>query len=168
MNNTIKIALLHLSLLAIQGFYMYISNKQQLKNKRYLYLLAMPLVAALPIFLNIQSPHSYNVYEYSIVYCMITAASADVSYVILTNKEYFTNATIRRLQYSYFLICLMAAFTGGISIWVKAVCITLLAGILCWFCLLKKLSWLEFIKAIPLALFSYTCAWLFVKHVIKV
>ena len=168
MNDTIEIALLHLSLLAIQGIHMYVSNKQQLKNKRHLYMLAMPFVAALPIVLSQQSLHSYSIYEYSIVLCMMIAATADTSCTAFADREYFTDATIRRLHYSYFLICLMAAFSGEISIWVKAVCMTLLAGVLCWSCLLKKHSWIELIKAIPLALFSYICAWTFVKYVIKV
>lgn len=167
MNDTIKIAILHLSLLAVQGIYMYVSNKQQLKSKRYLYLLAIPFVVTLPVFLDMQSPHSYSIYEYSIVFCILTVAVVDASYAALTNKEYFTDMTIRRLQYSYFLICLMATVSGGISIWVKAVCLILLAGIFCWYCLMKKHSWLELIKAIPLALFSYACAWVFVKYVTK-
>ena len=168
MNDTIKIALLHLSLLATQGIHIYVSNKQQYKNKRHLFLLAIPLVAVLPVFLSKQSLHSYSIYEYSIVLCIMIAAIADTSYTALTNKEYFTDATIRRLHYSYFLICLMAAFSGEISIWVKAVCMILLAGVLCWSCLIKKHSYIELIKAIPLAFFSYTCAWTFVKYVIKV
>lgn len=167
MNNTINTALLHLSMLATQAIFMYISNKQQLKAKRYLYLLALPFVAAFPVVLNLQDPHSCSIYEYSIVFCIITAATADTTYAAFTNKEYFTDKTIRRLQYSYFLICLMASFSGGISIWVKAVCTILLAGSFCWHCLMKKHSWLELIMAIPLALLSYACAWPFVKYVLK-
>ena len=167
MNSLFKIALLHLSLLATQGFYMYVSNKQQLKSNRCLYLLAIPFVVTLPVFLDMQSTHSYSIYEYSIVFCILAAAVVDASYAALTNKEYFIDVTIRRLLYSYFLICLMAAFSGGISIWAKIVCLILLAGVFCWYCLMKKHSWLELIKAIPIALFSYACAWVFVKYVTK-
>lgn len=168
MDNTVKIVLLHLFLLAVQGFYMFVSNRQQLKDKRYLYPAAIPIVGAMPVLLHSQSPHVYSVYEYAIVICMITAAMADVSYVVLTNKEYLTDAAIRRFHYSYFLICLIAAFCGGIRIWVKAACILLLAGIICWSCLIKKHSRSEPIKAIPLALFSYACAWVFVKYVLEI
>ena len=167
MNDTIKIALLHLSLLVTQGLFMYVSNKQQLKSRRRLYLLAAPLVAALPVLLARQSPHSYCIYEYSIVICMIIAAVTDTTYTALTNREYLTDAAICRFRYAYFLICIMAAFSGGISIWLKLFCLAILAGVLCWSCILKKHSWLELISAIPLALISYACALPFVKYVIK-
>lgn len=168
MDNTVRIALLHLFLLATQGFYMFVSNRQQLKNKRYLYPTAIPIVAAMPVLLNSQSPHAYSIYEYSIIICMITAAAADVSYAAITNKEYFTDAAVRKLHYSYFLICLAVAVSAGAGTWIKAVLLILLSGIICWSCLIKKHSLSELIKATPLSLLSYVCAWAFVKYVLKI
>ena len=168
MNTMLKIALLHLLLLGAQAFYVYYSNKAQMKNRRYLYILAAPLVAALPVLFYTQDPHAYYIYEYSIVICLLTAAVADVTYVTVTNKEYLTDAASRRFLYSYSLICLMASLSGEVSIWLRAVCVILIASITCRCCIVKKHSWSELIKAVPLALFSFICAWVFVKYVIKV
>ena len=153
-------------LLAVQAFYMFVSNKPQMKSRRGLYFLAIPLVTAIPLIFNHQDPQSFLVYEYSVVLCMITAGIADSSLAALKDKEYLTDERIRSLHYAYFIICAAVSFSSGISIWVKAVCIILLAGIICRFCLLKKHTWSDVFKAVPLAMFSCICAWAFVKYVL--
>ena len=75
-----KVAFLHLIILTSQAICMYLSNKAQMKNKWYLYLISLPVVLAYPVVLNAQNPDAYSIYEYTIVIYAITAFVVDVTY----------------------------------------------------------------------------------------
>ena len=154
-----KIALLHLLLLASQAFYMYVSNKSQLKKGRYLFALAVPIAMGFPLILYSRSPDAYFLYEYAIVICMITAAIADATVAAARNREYLTDENTRRFHYSYFMICLMTVFFSGAGIMIGMTIALILAGLFCWSHFLKKHPAEELSKAIPLALFSVACSW---------
>ena len=160
MNYLVKIAFLHLMLLASQAIYMYVSNTAQLISRRFQYIAWMPLVVGLPTILYSQSADSYYLYEYAVVICMITAAISDTVYAALTNREYLTDETVRRFRYSYFLICIVSVFSGGINIWIKAFVTLILAGTLYISHMVIRRPVAEFFKSIPLAMFSLACAWL--------
>ena len=162
----LKIVLLHFILLASQAFYMYLSNRKQFRNKKYLYLAALLPVLALPAVFSLLDQTAYLIYEYAIVFCMITAAVADTSYAAARNKEFFTEPAIRCLHYSYFIICLAASFCKGTGVPVKVITSVILAGICFRQCIMKKYSPSEFVRAMPLALLSFACSWAFITYVI--
>ena len=162
----LKILLLHFILLASQAFYMYLSNKTQLKRNRNLYFIALLPVLALPVLYILRDPSAYPVYEYAVVFCMIAAALADTVYAAACNKEFFTDQTIRSLHYSYFVICMAVSFCRGTGMLIKAVTAAILAAVVCWSCVLKKHSPAEFAKAAALALCSFACSLTFVTYVI--
>ena len=162
----LKILLLHFILLASQAFYMYLSNKTQLKRNRNLYFIALLPVLALPVLYIFRSPSAYPVYEYAVVFCMIAAALADTVYAAACNKEFFTDQTIRSLHYSYFIICLAASFCKGTGVPVKVITSVILAGTCFRQCIMKKYSPSEFVRAMPLALLSFACSWAFITYVI--
>ena len=159
MNDTVKIALLHLTILSTQAFYMYLSNKTQLKRYRYLYVAALVPVLAVPTILNFQDPHAYCLYEYATIICIFTAAVADVIIAAGYNKEYMTDDAFYRFCYSYFLICVAAAFSGGISISIRIITAMTVAVLLVLFTFFKKQPVQTFAKGIPLAAFSVVCSW---------
>ena len=165
MNTTVNILLLHIMMLATQAFYMYLSNKAQMKSKRYYYLMAIPFVAAFPAFLNDQDPHIYSIYEYAIVFCIFGAAITDVVIAALYNREYLTESTCRRLFYSYLMICTVVSFCGSIDFTVRIAMILILTGAILTFLSVKKLSVSEVLKAVPLATLSIICSWAFVKYI---
>ena len=162
----VKIAFMHLILLATQAFYMYLSNKKQFRSNKKLYIIALPLVTALPVILYSQAQAAYTVYEYAIVFCFITAAIADISYAAAFNKEFFSDQAIRSLHYSFFIICLAVSFCAGTGILIKVLTAVILAAAFFFLCIMKKHSPAEFVKAVPLALFSFICSWAFTTYVI--
>ena len=155
--------MLHLWILAGQAFYMYLSNKNQLKNNRYLYLIAVPIAAAFPVIINSQNMQAYNMYEYAVVFCIIFAAIIDVSISALYDKEFLNDANGMSLTFSYLLICIATAFLGDISVTVRMVTAFLLAGTFLAFCFTKKHSFVELLKCIPIAALSVVCSWLFLR-----
>jgi len=162
MSNT-KIAILHLWILAVQVFYMYLSNKKQLKTNRYLYLIAVPIAAAFPVIISSQNIQAYNFYEYAVIFCIVFAAIVDASISALYNKEFLTDAAGMSLTLSYFLICTVTAFRGDISMAVRMVTLFLLAGafLVCRFT--KKHSFAELLKSILVAVISVICSWIFLR-----
>ena len=168
MNNIyVKIAFLHLIILGSQAFYMYLSSKKQFKSKKYLYLIALPFVIVLPVIFNALDPAAYHMYEYTVVILMIIAAIIDASYAAARNRDYFIDATIRTLNYSYLMICLAASFCGETGIMIKVMIIFCLVAMFFWYCFRNKHSASEFTKAIPLVLISFACAWVLVKYLLK-
>lgn len=161
--STTNIILLHLWILASQVFYMYLSNKTQLKTHAYLYLIAIPIVAAFPVILNSQDPHAYSLYEYAIVFCIVFAAVIDSSLAAVRNREYMTDSS-RSFIYSYLLICTVIVFMGSTSITVRIVPAFLLLSSILLFCLAKKNPAAERIKSIPLALLSVLCSWAYIAY----
>ena len=160
MNTSIKIALFHTAILATQAFYMYLSNKEQLLKRRYLYFLIMPFVLGFPVILYLQSPDAYDLYEYAIVFCIFIATIADTIFAIF-NKEYMTDESIRRFHYAYFFICMAVACNSGISSWLRAINLLALIGSFCMSTISKKHSPFEVLKSLPLAVSSYVCSYVF-------
>ena len=160
MNTSIRIALFHTAILATQAFYMYLSNKEQLLKRRYLYILIMPFVLAFPVILNMQSPNAYDLYEYAIVFCIFTAAIMDTIFAIF-NKECMTDDRICRFQYTYFFICMAVSCNSGISSWLRAINVLALIGSFCMFNITKRQSPFEILKSLPLAVLSYVCSYAF-------
>ena len=158
-----NIALLHLWILASQAFYMYLSNKAQLKKHRYLYLIAIPIITAFPVIISSQDIQAYNLYEYAVVFCIVFAAVADSSLAAAFNREYLTDETCRSLIYTYFLICVVTSFGGSVSITVRLIPAFLLVASALVFTLVKKNSVVELVKGIPLALLSVFCSWAFLR-----
>lgn len=161
--STTNIALLHLWILASQVFYMYLSNKAQLKKHRFLYLIAIPIITAFPVIISSQDMQAYTLYEYAIVFCIVFAAIVDSSLAAAVNREYLTDETCRSLIYSYFLICVVASFWGSTNITVKIIPTFLLVASILVFTLVKKNSVNEIVKSIPLALLSVFCSWAFIR-----
>ena len=158
-----KIAMLHLWILAVQVFYMYLSNKNQQKTNRYLYLIAAPIAVAFPVIISSQDMQTYNLYEYAVIFCIVFAAVVDSSIAALYNKEFFTDANGMSLALSYFLICAATAFWGDISIAVRMVTLFLLVGAFLVFRFTKKRSFGELLKSMPIAVLSIICSWLFLR-----
>lgn len=161
MNTYVKIILLHLIILTTQAFYMCFVYKSKFKSRRYLYVLAIPLITAFPVILNIQNTYAYGLYEYAITFCLFTAVLVDVVYAAAFNIDYITDGTIRSFHYSYFLICAATVFSVGISTTIRLIMIAALAGLITVFCFIKKHSPKEFINSMPLTIFSTICAWAF-------
>lgn len=162
MSNT-KIALLQMWILAAQVFYMYLSNKDQLKKDRWLYLIAVPIATAFPVIIGGQDIHSYDLYEYAIIFCIVFAAVVDLSVVAYFNREFLTDTEGMSLTLSYFLICTVTAFYGNISKTVRIVAVFLFAGAFLVFIIIKKCSLAELLKSMPIALLSVVCSWLFLR-----
>jgi len=159
-----KIALLHLWILAAQVFYMYLSNKNQLKNNRYLYLLAVPIATAFPAIIGGQDIQAYNLYEYAVVFCIIFAAVADASIVAAYDREFLTDAEGMSLTLSYFLICTVISFSGDISMAVRMVAAFLLVGVFLLLSIVKKHSIVELLRSVPIAALAFACSWLFLRY----
>jgi len=141
---------------------MYLSNKTQLNKHRYLYLIAIPIIAAFPVIISSQDMQAYTLYEYAIVFCIIFAAIVDAS-LAATNREYLTDETCRSLIYTYFLLCMVITFWGNTGITVKMISAFLLGTSILVFTLVKKHSVIELVKSIPLALLSVFCSWAFIQ-----
>lgn len=161
MDNSIKTALLFLTILAAQAFYMYLSSKKQFKSRWYLYILAIPLVTVFSVIINSHDKYAFNLYEYAVVICILTAAVADVVYAARYNKDYIDGDTSSRFLYAYLMILTAAAWYGDVPLPVRIMSALLLAGsvVLCSF--VKKHSLKEVLKAPVLALFSIVCSWTF-------
>ena len=123
-------------------------------------------MAAFPVILNGQSAKGYNLYEYSIVICIIFAAIVDIAFAAL-DREYLNDSTSRSMVYTYLLICSAAVLYGGANIPVMIVIFFLLAASLVLFIFVRHNSISEFAKSIPLAAASVLCAWAFVTFALK-
>ena len=161
--NLIKIALLHLWILAVQVFYIYLSNKDQLKMNRYLYLIAVPVATAFPAIISGQDMHAYDLYEYAVIFCMIFVAVVDASVAVVSNRQYLTDTEGMSLTLSYFLICAVSAFCGDVSMAVRLVTLFLLAGAFLVFSIMKKRSAAELLRSLPVAALSVACSWAFLR-----
>lgn len=166
MNDTIKIALLYLIILAAQAFYMYLSSKNLLKSNWYLYILAIPLVTAFPVIMYSQDKHAFNMYEYAVVICIITAAIADVVYAAGSNKDYMSGEAPVRFLYAYLMIVAVVALLSSASMPVKIISVLLLAAAVLVCTIMKKHPAKEVLKAPVLALFSVACSWSFLTFVL--
>ena len=153
------IAFLHFTILASQALYMYLSNKDQMKKRRYMYLAALPIVLAVPIAMNMQNPAAYSLYEYSILFCFFTAAVADVCISTGFDKSYLTDENIQSLNCSYFMICAAVTYIENMSIAFKAVFSLILICVIAASFITKKNSVKGLLKAFPLTIFSIACAW---------
>ena len=158
-----KIVLLQLWMLAGQVFFMYLSNKNQLKNNRYLYLIAVPIATAFPAVIGVQDMQAYDLYEIAVFLCILFAAVADSSIAAMFNREFLTDAEGMSLTLSYFLICTVSAFYGDISMTVRIAAVFFLAGAFLAFTIMKKYSFTELMKSTPIAVLSVVCSWLFVR-----
>ena len=156
----IKIAVLHVALVAAQAIYMFVSNTAQMKSRIKLYVLSIPVVAAFAVVLYVQDKDAYTLYLYSLVMCMIIAAFADTVSSAAANREYLSDQTSRRFHYSYFIICLVMSLFGGVSPAVKGAAVLLLAGLFLYQHFLKGHPASEIARAVPLAVISIACAWL--------
>lgn len=166
MNNTIKIALLFLIILAAQAFYMYLSSKNQLKRHWYLYVLAMPLVTAFPVIMYSQDKYAFSLYEYAVVFCIITAATADIVYAARYNKDYMSGDTPSRFLYAHLMIVTAVAWYSSASLPIKVISVLLLAVAVAVCTIAKKHPFKEVLKAPVLALFSTACSWVFLNYVL--
>lgn len=166
MNTTFETGFLFLIILAAQAFYMYLSSKNQLKSKWYLYILAIPFVTAFPIIMYSQNTFAFHLYEYAIVVCIITVAAADICYAAKHNIDYMTDERCYRFLYAYLMICTTIAWYGSTVLSVKIITAFLLAGsiVICSF--VRKHSVHEVLKAPLFALFSLACSWALLKFAI--
>lgn len=163
MSNNIKITLFHLSILAVQAIYMYISNKALLKEIRCLFVLAMPIIIAYPIILNNSDTYAYELYEYAIVFCVFMAAIADTVCAAMFNKEYLTKEKTSSFHYAYFLICAAAVCIGNAPDIARILTVSVLLGLLAFQVFVRKHSLSEFANSLPLTLFSVVCSWTFLR-----
>ena len=166
MNTIFKIIFLHLLMLASQAFYMYLSNKTLMKKTRYMYFAAVPLVIAVPIILDLQNTYAYSLYEYSILFCILGAALADVICAAAHNKEYMTDETTRSFHYAFFLICFATACIGGTSMLIIIITVTALVTFMAFQIFIRKRSATEFIKSLPLAGCSLACSWALLRYIL--
>lgn len=156
----VKIAILHIALVASQAIYMYVSNTAQMKSRIKLYVLGIPVVAAVAVVMYVQDRDVYNFYLYSLVMCMIIAALADTISSAAANREYLSDQTARRFHYSYFMICLIMSVVGDVSLVVSGAAVLMLAGLFFYQHFLKGHPVSELARAVPLAVISVACAWL--------
>ena len=159
MKTIIGIAFLHLTILASQALYMYLSNIDQLKKRRYLYLVALPIVTAVPIAMNAENPSAYNLYEYAILFCFFAAAVLDVCIASGFDRSYMTDENIQSFHYSYFMICTAVVFIENLSIAFKGIFATVLIGLIVWLIVVKKNSIKSLTKAIPITIIALACSW---------
>lgn len=157
-----KIVFLHLCILAVQVLYIYLSNKDQLKNNRYLYLIAVPIATAFPAIIGGQDIQAYNLYEYAVIFCMIFVAAADTSIAAVFNREIITDAGCISFTLSYFLICTATAFCGNISMAVRLVSMVFIGAVL-FFSIIKRSTPAELLKSVPIAALSFASSWLFIR-----
>ena len=156
----VKIALLHIALIASQAAYMLVSNTAQMKSRIKAYILCIPVVVAFAIALYVQDKDAYFLYLYSLVMCMIIAALADTLSSAAANREYLSDQTVRRFHYSYFIICLAMSVIGDVGLVVSGAAVLMLAGLFFYQHFLKENPASELAKAVPLAVISIACAWL--------
>lgn len=161
--SVLKLVLLHLCIFGAQAFYMFLANKEQMKSKRILFLIAIPIVIAVPIILNSQDAWARNLYEYSIVFCVVVAALVDVVLAAGYNRTFITESNGRSLTCSYIIICAAAAYIGNVGNPLKVAVTAILAGTILILLAARKKHLLEFVKGIPLALISVLCAWAFLS-----
>ena len=155
-----KVALLQVMLVVAQAIYMLISNTDQLKKKKHFFIAGLVPVLVFPLMFYKNSEYAYQLYLYSIVICMITAAIADGCVAAFKNREYLEDASARRLTYAYFMICVIVSAVAkqGVALTLGAAAV--LAGVFIWECLVKNNHAAELAKAIPLAAVSIGCGWL--------
>ncbi len=157
--NTIEIVLLFLIILAAQAFYMYLSSKKQFKSKWYLYVLSLPLVTAFPAIMYSQNTYAFNLYEYAIVVCIITAAVADICYAAKYNRDYMTDDHSCGFLYAYLIITVTIAWYGSTSFALKFITAVLLACSIVVCSFVRKHPLKEIARALVLALVSVACSW---------
>ena len=162
MLSTIKIALLHLVILAAQSFYMYLSSKSLMKSRRYLYLAAIPIVMIFPVILGSQDPAVQTLYEYSLVFCVMAAAVVDVMVSSYRNKDYMTENSWCKYMCAYFMICTAVAWYGHTGISLRLAATALLGASVVYGVIMKKLTTKYLLKAVLLAAVSLVCSWAFV------
>ena len=166
MNETIKTVLLALAILAAQALYMYLSSKNQLKSRWYLYILAIPLVSAVSVIMYSSSEYALNLYEYAVIICIFTAAVADVIYAARYNKDYMNDETACGFLYAYLMIVTAASWFVNASLPARIISAILLAASIIVFSFVKKHSLKELLKASVLTFFSVICSWSFMTFVL--
>lgn len=164
MSDYIKIAALHLFMLAVQVFYMYLSSKDQLKEHRNLYILAIPVAMAVPVLAATQSGAAYSLYEYSIVFCMIFAACADSMIACFADADTMRDSW-RRYLCAYLAVCAVS-FCLGKAAAAGAVAAVLLLAFAAFSFVRKSLSARDLLRAAVLAAASVACSWMFVDLVL--
>ena len=162
MLSTIKIAALHVFILAVQAFYMYISSKTQVKEHKYLYLTAIPVVICIPLLISYQSEPAYTLYEYALVFCIIFAAIADSAVASFTDKDIMNGNSWCKYLCSYLMICAVSFLYGKASVIAGVMAAIICAGFAAYCVIRKKLSLLDLLRAAVLAAVSLVCSWGFV------
>jgi hypothetical protein len=162
MLSAIKIALLHLCILAAQSFYMYLSSKAQMKRRIYLYLAAIPVVMCFPAIISSQDPAAQTVYEYALVFCIMTAAVVDVMISSYRNRDYMTEHSWFRYMCAYLLICTAVVWGGHIGIAVRLIVMVILIAAFVYGFITKRLTAKDILKSALLAAISLACSWAFV------
>ena len=166
MIDIIKIVLMHLFLLAAQAFYMLLSNKAMLKSYKYLYLIAIPVVTAFPAIIHHFCSDIYSVYEYAVVFCMITAAIVDVMFSGFFNRDYMTDARFFEYLCSFLMICTAAAWMTGTAVIFSFIITVILAVAAFAGFSLHKFSLGGLLTAAAMSAFSVLCSWAFVNMVL--
>lgn len=166
MNETVKIVLLHLLILATQALYMYLSNKSRFKQTRALFLIAVPLVSAFPALLNMREPYSCSLYEYSVIFCVFTAALADVILAAGYGREHITEVSGRRFMYAYLIICAASALIGSAGAGMVLLTAIVFAAVIFYQCFAMRHSVTELFNAIPLSAFSLVCSLVFLQYIL--
>ena len=159
MKTTIGIAFIHLTILVAQALYMYFTYKDKTKQRRYLYLAALPIVTAVPIAINMQSSNAYNLYEYAILFCLFAAAFMDVCIATGYDRNFMSDENIRSFHCSYFMICTAVAYAGSLSVSLKVIFTAALVCLIAWLLIVKKSGARALAKAIPLTIISLACSW---------
>ena len=162
MISTIKIVVLHAFILAVQAFYMYISSKTQVKEHKYLYLIALPVVMCIPVLISRQSPAAYSLYEYALVFCIIFAAIADSTVASFTDKDIMTGSSWCKYLCSYLLICAVSFLYGKAAVIPGVIAALIFAAFAVYCVIRKRLSLLDVLKAAVLAAASLVCSWGFI------
>ena len=167
MNESIKIALLHIMLLGSQAIYMYITSKDQMKKRKVLYLAAIPFVAGFAVLLYRSDPKTYSLYEYSLVFCMIAAAIADSVCAAYLDRDYMQDSSIRRFCYTYFMIGIAAVCLGHVNILTVLAPAVVLACTFAVMVFVKDHPAKELLKALPLTVISVASAWILLHTALK-
>lgn len=165
MSDYIKIAALHLFILAVQVFYMYLSSRDQLKPHRNLFILAIPVAMAVPVLAASQSGAAYSLYEYSIVFCMIFAACADSMIACFADNDSMGGDSWRRYLCAYLAGCAVS-FCLGKAVAAGAVAAVLLLAFAAFSVVRKNLSARDLLRSAVLAAVSVACSWMFVDLVL--
>ena len=162
MLSTVKIAVLHAFILAVQTFYMFISSKTQVRDHKYLYFIAVPVVICIPVLLSSRSQAAYSLYEYALVFCIIFAAIADSAAASFTDIDIMTGSSWCKYLCSYLMIC-AATFLYRKAAVIPGVIAVIICAAFAACCVIKKrLSLSDFLRAAALAAASLICSWGFI------